>query len=81
MREALRPGRLRAQRVDEASTGSVLRVALRAVSEPEALVQRELAQAGIAFRNMRGARPNVEDAFVSMVRAEQELHDSNGRGP
>jgi ABC-2 type transport system ATP-binding protein len=79
---ALQAGELLRTRagVDEVTyLGSVVRIALRAVAEPEELVQSALREAGVAFNNLRTSRPNVEDAFVSMVRAEQtELgHDGS----
>jgi ABC-2 type transport system ATP-binding protein len=63
---------LRAQDdVDEvAHYGRMLRLATREGADPEAIVTRALGEAGIAFRNLRRSRVTVEDAFVSMVRAD-----------
>jgi ABC-2 type transport system ATP-binding protein len=53
--------------------GSVLRVALRRVAEPEALVKRTLTEANITITSCVLTRANVEDAFVSMVREDDAL--------
>jgi ABC-type multidrug transport system ATPase subunit len=56
--------------VDEvAPYGNLLRVVTRGGADPEALARRVLT-GGLAPRNLRPARIGVEDAFVSMVRAE-----------
>jgi ABC-2 type transport system ATP-binding protein len=52
--------------------GHDLRVTTRGV-DPVALVERLLGSHGLQIRSLRGARVTVEDAFVSMVRAEQRL--------
>jgi ABC-2 type transport system ATP-binding protein len=66
--------------VDEVTfLGDVMRVALRGESDPVGFVTRELGAHGIAFTDLRAARANVEDAFVSMVRAEQKLHQTEGK--
>jgi ABC-2 type transport system ATP-binding protein len=58
--------------VDEVSHfGSTLRVATRDGADPEALCRDVLGGAGIAIRRTRPGRTTVEDAFVSMVRAEE----------
>ena len=51
--------------------GHVLRVAARDGVDPEALAREALGAAGIEIRASRSTRVGVEDAFVSMVRAEQ----------
>jgi ABC-2 type transport system ATP-binding protein len=62
--------------VDEvAPYGNVLRVVTRGGADPEALARRVLTGA-LTPRNLRPARIGVEDAFVSMVRAE-----ASGAGP
>ena len=61
--------------VDEvAHYGHLLRVATRGDADPERLVTEALAAHGIAAGRVRLARTTVEDAFVSMVRQE-----NNGR--
>ena len=64
---------LRAQGdVDEVSHfGSTLRVATRNGIDPEALSRTVLGEHGILVRRTRPGRTTVEDAFVSMVRAEE----------
>jgi len=63
--------------VDEVTfLGEVMRVALRGCPDPEGFVRRELEQHRIAFRDLHSTRANVEDAFVSMVRAEQARADA-----
>jgi ABC-2 type transport system ATP-binding protein len=64
---------LRAQGdVDEVSHfGSTLRVATRNGVDPEVLSRTVLGAQGIAVRRTRPGRTTVEDAFVSMVRAEE----------
>jgi ABC-2 type transport system ATP-binding protein len=57
--------------VDEVSHfGHVLRIAVKRGRDPIALVNDALAHDGFGVREMREARANVEDAFVSMVRDE-----------
>jgi ABC-2 type transport system ATP-binding protein len=50
--------------------GSVLRVTTRGGADPEALV-REVLTGALAPRAVRPVRVGVEDAFVSMVRADE----------
>ena len=50
--------------------GRVLRVATRAGADPAEVARSVLAPAGIALASLHEARITVEDAFVSMVRAE-----------
>jgi ABC-2 type transport system ATP-binding protein len=58
--------------VDEvAHYGHLLRVATRDGADPVALAERVLGAAHIGINVARRARATVEDAFVSMVRAEQ----------
>jgi ABC-2 type transport system ATP-binding protein len=66
--------RLRAlPEVDEvAHYGHLLRVATKGGIEPGPFVQQHLAAAGIGVHNQREVRATVEDAFVSMVRADEE---------
>jgi len=59
--------------VDEvAHYGHILRVATRGGADPEQLAKDLLAGASIPVANIRRARVTVEDAFVSMVRADAE---------
>jgi ABC-2 type transport system ATP-binding protein len=64
--------RLRADaQVDEvAHYGDVLRVVTRDDADPEVVVRRVLAGA-LAPKSLRPVRVGVEDAFVSMVRADE----------
>jgi ABC-2 type transport system ATP-binding protein len=56
-------------RVDEvAHYGNVLRVITKGDADPEALARDALA--GVLLRSVRPVRVGVEDAFVSMVRAD-----------
>ncbi len=57
--------------------GRLLRVAVREVQDPEAMLRAALDQAGYDVMRMGEGRPSVEDAFVSMVR-EEELQRSKG---
>ncbi|HEY2736422.1 MAG TPA: ABC transporter ATP-binding protein [Polyangiales bacterium] len=52
--------------------GHKMRIALRRVPDAEARVRAAFAQASIAYTRCEVARPNVEDAFVSMVREDQQ---------
>ncbi|NUP05693.1 MAG: ABC transporter ATP-binding protein [Polyangiaceae bacterium] len=59
--------------VDEvAHYGHMLRVATYDVRDPLAFTRDALADVGIEIRSLREARADVEDAFVSMVRAEAQ---------
>jgi ABC-2 type transport system ATP-binding protein len=59
--------------VDEvAHYGHLIRVATRDGADPEALVREVLGAAGLAIDSVRAARVTVEDAFVSIVRAENQ---------
>jgi ABC-2 type transport system ATP-binding protein len=53
--------------------GHVMRVALRDVSDAEQQVRRALDEAQIPVLRLDSVRPNVEDAFVSMVREDEAL--------
>jgi ABC-2 type transport system ATP-binding protein len=65
--------------VDEVTfLGSTVRVALRQVSDAEQLVGELLRAASVRVESLRSSRPNVEDAFVSMVRSEQQLSGGDG---
>ncbi|HEX7668074.1 MAG TPA: ABC transporter ATP-binding protein [Polyangiaceae bacterium] len=65
--------------VDEVSHfGPLLRVATRNGADPEAVARDVLGARGIAIHRARGSRVTVEDAFVSMVRAEHR--DLEGKG-
>jgi ABC-2 type transport system ATP-binding protein len=58
--------------VDEvAHYGHLLRVATRNNMAPVPFVERELSALSISVRNPREVRATVEDAFVSMVRADE----------
>jgi ABC-2 type transport system ATP-binding protein len=58
--------------LDEVSHfGHRVRVATTRDVDPVALVQQVLGEAGIAVTTAREHRPDVEDAFVAMVRAEK----------
>ena len=54
---------------DVAHSGDVLRLITRGGADPEAIARRVLT-GSLAPRSIRPARVDVEDAFVSMVRAE-----------
>jgi ABC-2 type transport system ATP-binding protein len=57
--------------VDEvAHYGHVLRLACHAPSDPEVLCKRVAQERGLVVLSSRPARATVEDAFVSMVRAD-----------
>jgi ABC-2 type transport system ATP-binding protein len=58
--------------VDEvAHYGHLLRVATRGGIAPAPFVEKHLSEFGIAVHNQREVRATVEDAFVSMVRADE----------
>ena len=58
--------------VDEVSHyGHVLRLTTKNGSDPRALAERVLGRAGIAIHAASESRVTVEDAFVSMVRADE----------
>jgi ABC-2 type transport system ATP-binding protein len=58
--------------VDEvAHYGHVLRLACRAPADPEALCRKVAQEHGLQVLSSRPARTTVEDAFVSMVRADE----------
>jgi ABC-2 type transport system ATP-binding protein len=59
--------------------GNTMRVALRNVSEPEELIEGLLTPHGLRPRRLKRTRANVEDAFVSMVRSEEEAR-ARGEG-
>ncbi len=56
--------------------GHIMRVAMRGVSEPDAVVQKTLADAGVAVHRQSLGRANVEDAFVSMVHEDDKLRET-----
>jgi ABC-2 type transport system ATP-binding protein len=58
--------------------GRVLRVALRSQRDPEALLRSELARAGFAPQRVTVGRASVEDAFVSMVRQDEQSRQAGG---
>ncbi|MEZ4221125.1 MAG: ABC transporter ATP-binding protein [Polyangiaceae bacterium] len=59
--------------VDEVSHfGHVLRVAVRTTDDPEAIVSALLHEGGFSVNRLRQTRTTVEDAFVSMVRADDK---------
>jgi ABC-2 type transport system ATP-binding protein len=63
--------------VDEVTfLGETMRVALHAVEDPEGFVRTALKAFGV--RSVHSSRATVEDAFVSMVRAEQKQHGGDG---
>ncbi|HEY6880310.1 MAG TPA: ABC transporter ATP-binding protein, partial [Polyangiales bacterium] len=65
--------------VDEVTfLGETMRVALHAVADPETFAREALQKQGIEVHRTRIARVTVEDAFVSMVRAEQAKHGGDG---
>jgi ABC-2 type transport system ATP-binding protein len=65
--------------VDEVTfLGNTVRVALRDVDRPEETVESILKAGGVIVWRLRYARPNVEDAFVSMVRTEQAAQGGDG---
>jgi ABC-2 type transport system ATP-binding protein len=53
--------------------GHVIRVALRSVTEPEALVRDVLRAGQLQAHRLQLGRATVEDAFVSMVREDDAL--------
>ncbi len=53
--------------------GHIMRVAMRGIAAPERAIREKLADAGIGILRYTEARPNVEDAFVSMVREDEAL--------
>ena len=65
--------------VDEVSHyGPLLRVATRNGLDPEAVAREVLGARGIEIRRVRESRATVEDAFVSMVRAEHRELEGKG---
>jgi ABC-2 type transport system ATP-binding protein len=58
--------------------GPVLRVATRGGADPADVARRVLRPADIALASLREARITVEDAFVSMVRAEDRVREKAG---
>jgi ABC-2 type transport system ATP-binding protein len=65
--------------VDEVTfLGEVMRVALRGCADPEGFVRTQLERHQIPFQALHITRANVEDAFVSMVRAEQREQSNDG---
>jgi ABC-2 type transport system ATP-binding protein len=52
--------------------GRLIRLAVRGVEDPESLVRRTLDAQGIALQRLLHGRATVEDAFVSMVREDEE---------
>ena len=66
--------------VDEVTfLGGVMRVALRGANEPEQFLRQVLADANLTVQQVRLSRANVEDAFVSLVRAEQHAVEKAGK--
>jgi ABC-2 type transport system ATP-binding protein len=60
--------------VDEVNYfGHQMRIATRGVADGEALVRDTLGAAGRKVARLTRGRPNVEDAFVSMVREDDKL--------
>jgi hypothetical protein len=49
------------------------------VAEPEVFLRSVLAAASIEIQQLRLSRANVEDAFVSLVRAEQLAENHKGK--
>jgi ABC-2 type transport system ATP-binding protein len=52
--------------------GRVMRVALRGAADPAAFVTQALQAAGVPVHRIQEGRASVEDAFVSMVREDEE---------
>jgi hypothetical protein len=52
--------------------GPVLRVALRGTQDGERIIRGALEKANIAVQRVTPGRASVEDAFVSMVREDEE---------
>jgi ABC-2 type transport system ATP-binding protein len=52
--------------------GNTMRVALRDAADAEAIVRNALSAAGIALMHVTPVRASVEDAFVSMVREDED---------
>ena len=62
------------ERVEEVNHfGHIMRIALRASTDPERTVREALQAAGFPIHRLSAIRPNVEDAFVSMVREDEAL--------
>ncbi len=55
--------------------GATLRVATREGADPTAVVERVLAAAGLRHGPAQPSRVTVEDAFVSMVRTDEQLRE------
>ncbi len=53
--------------------GHIMRVATRSVDDPERLLRGMLDAANIGVHRFQVGRPNVEDAFVSMVREDDAV--------
>ena len=70
--------RARPEVEEVAHFGHLLRVATRDGHDAEELARAALADKGFTITSSRKARVNVEDAFVSMVRAEQRAHERRG---
>ncbi|MBS1120022.1 MAG: transporter related protein [Deltaproteobacteria bacterium] len=64
--------RARPEVEEVAHYGHRLRLAVRALADPQALAREVLTGRGIAITSMRETHPTVEDAFVSMVRADAD---------
>jgi ABC-2 type transport system ATP-binding protein len=62
--------RARPEVEEVAHYGHRLRLAVRALADPQAVARDALATHGLAITTMRETHPTVEDAFVSMVRAD-----------
>jgi ABC-2 type transport system ATP-binding protein len=58
------------------SYGRLLRAVVREGEDVPASIERALREHGIAPRRLRVARPTVEDAFVSMVRADERREEA-----
>lgn len=53
--------------------GHLLRLAMRGAVDPELFAREHLSKAGMVVRSGRSMRATVEDAFVSMVRADERI--------
>ena len=73
--EAARVLREDPQVEEVAHFGATLRVATRHGADPAAVIERALGGAGLAHGHPQSTRVTVEDAFVSMVRADEQVRE------
>jgi ABC-2 type transport system ATP-binding protein len=68
--------RARAEVDEVAHYGRLLRVATKALADPEHVARDALAPRNLALRSCRETRATVEDAFVSMVRDDMKRQEA-----